>query len=277
MASKKSTALAKSTGEAGGLVVASWMKEMAEKARNVASVFRTGVPRIIHRQAQLMVDGQSVTGNKLPVIIIEAAFEKSFYKKSFDPEEKSTPDCYSFHAADKPMAEAHVEMVPNPACAAKQSDTCSSCPHNRFGTAAPRETGGKPGKGKRCADHVRLLCISPNNNKGSLLKAQVRLFSVPANSLGNWGAYVGQLADMGMLPQMVITEISCAAVPPPGQGYKITFNPVSSISEEQYREIASMQERAIQTLTMPYPTLGAAEEADPEVEKRNAKRRAKVR
>lgn len=277
---KKTTALARVQGNEGGLVVASWMKESMEKARNVASIFRTGVPRITHRQAQIFIDGAPVKDNKLPVIVIEAAFEKCFYSKGFKADEKATPDCYSFHAADKPAAEAHVEMAPHEGCKEKQNDRCAGCKHNRFGTAVGQD--GSKGKGKRCSDKIRLLCISPSGDSKSLLKQQVRIFSVPANSLGNWGEYVGKLADMGILPGMVVTQVGTMVVPPPGQGYKITFEAMSTVDEEMYKVISGMQERALQTLTMPYPTLGSEVDGETDEEseadkKANAKRRAKVK
>ncbi len=273
MAKGKSTAIVKRSQESGGLVVADWMRELAGNAKKVAAIFRVGIPRIQHRQGMLMIDGQPVKDNKLQVCIVPAAaFEKKFYKGAYDPDTKEAPDCYSFHDADRPMAEAHIEMVPNPACKDKQNDRCAGCRWNAFGTARPR-SDGKPSKGKRCADAIRVLCFMADGKKDSILNAQVRLLSIPPSTFNNWSAYTTSLADMDVDVGLVVTEIGIQPTP---TAYALTFTAVQTVNEGIGKAVRAKASEALQTLTMPYPTLGTAEAEKPENLTKRVERKKKV-
>jgi hypothetical protein len=264
MAKGKQTALAKR--DTGGLTVASWMQECAEEARNLAATFRQGVPRISFKGGIIRIDKEPVKDNKLQVLVIETAFDKAYYAGEYEEDEKQTPACYSFHPADKPMDEAHGEMIPHDACPDKQNEKCQGCPHNRFGTA-------ERGDGKRCKDGVRLLVVMPDKDPESIIAGQVRMATLPPGSLKNWGDYNGKLGDMGITYRHVVTEISTE----PFKGaYKVTFKAISTIEKEQYEAVKARMANALSILTLPYPTLGNGEDKEQrKADKAKSKKRAK--
>lgn len=217
--------------------LATWEQEAAAEAKADAAKFQQGLARIVHKNGQILIDGNKVKDNRLVVVMIEAVFSKAYYAGAYDPATPATPTCYAFDPNDTS------NMAPHPAAPDKQSERCTGCPHNAFGTA-------DVGRGKRCKDEVRILCAMPTGD--SFEQAELRILSVPPSSLKNWGAYVSRLRDMGTSFRAVMTEVSIEEAK---VAYKVAFNPMGRLTEPQYVSIKSLGETARERLMQAYPVL----------------------
>lgn len=81
----------------------------------------------------------------------------------------------------------------------KQSDSCVSCPHNKFGTALKDD--GSKGRGKRCRDTKRMVISVEGQNLPARLQ-------VPSTVIRDVDSYLSQLVNDGTELGTVITEIS---------------------------------------------------------------------
>jgi hypothetical protein len=125
-------------------------------------------------------------------VIAEFAFEKTYYSSAYNPDKAASPDCYAI-SFNEPAA-PH-ELAENP-----QSDRCSTCKWNEFGSAAV-------GKGRACKDGRRLILYAYGANGADF--TQTAQLKVPAASLKAWGQYCSMVRRQYGLPvAWVITTIS---------------------------------------------------------------------
>lgn len=91
--------------------------------------------------------GGSLIGDKgveFDAIILREIPVNLFYSTKYDPNEPTSPDCWSLGG-----------HKPDPGCQNIQSDSCISCKNNRFGTGTGQD--GKRSKGKACRNTRRLV------------------------------------------------------------------------------------------------------------------------
>lgn len=223
-----------------------WEIELADKAKAEQATETLGVPRITHKSGLLKVDGEEVEGNKLPVIIVTYGLMKTYYEEAYDPDAQQgqTPDCFAFASAAPGEEE---KMVPHPVAPNKQAEACTGCPHNAFGTAIK-------GKGKRCQDKRRVLCMVEVKDKKSIAEAQVRQFEIPPGSLRNWGAYLKGLKEITNSGNVrtVVTELSTK---PAENAYQLIFKPVRALSKEQALAVIEKGKQCEPDLAAPFPTI----------------------
>jgi hypothetical protein len=242
-----------------------WEIDLADKAKAEVATEVLGVPRITHKGGILKVEGTKVEGNKLPIVIVAYGLSKTFYKEGYDPNgEGQTPDCYAFASAG-PGEEA--KMVPHDNAPAKQSETCATCEHNRFGTA-------EKGSGKRCSDKRRVLCIAEVKDEDSIQKTQVRQFEVPPGSLRNWGNYLKGLKEVTASGNVrtVVTELS--AEPGEKGAHVLTFKPTHKLSKDLALAAIEKGKQVEPDLLLPFPSIKHEEK---KASTRTAKSKAKVR
>lgn len=251
MAKTKTTAIAAPVEEA------EWEKVLREKAKNVQSSLTVGVPQIKHQGSILSIDGDDIAGNKLALIILGMVWVKTYYEKEWVQGSKDTPLCYAFGISEK-------GLVPHEAVPQKQHDNCTTCPHNKFGTALK-------GKGKRCGDRPTLLVLlaADLEKKGdvevqrAIQKAQHYQLQVPPGSIKILGAYASTLNDLtphGDLSE-AITEVSTQGRK--GGGYSIIFNHLGNVPKEAMPYIVKRSEGVFETVARPFPVIEAEEAPEP--------------
>jgi len=108
------------------------------------------------------------------------------------------PDCYS-----------HNGYYPDVRSSAPQCESCTLCPHNRWGSAKSNMTGKDI---KACQD-FKMLAVEPLHNEVQ----GVHQFRVSPGALKNWGRYLNELRKIGaecglpeLTPDLVITRASWA-------------------------------------------------------------------
>ena len=254
---KKNTAIQKVTP--GSITpMEDWEVALAEQAKNEKSQETLGIPRITHDNGIIKIDSKPVADNKLSLAIVDFVFSKSYFKEKYVKGKAQVPVCYGYGRKEE-------EVLPHAAAPEKVCESCKGCEHNKFFTA-------EIGKGKRCKDERKLLCVVATDDPESIQAAEMRTLSIPPGSLKNWGKYLAQISEVSPYGvRGVMTEISTE--PGASGAYAITFKPVDRLAKETVREVVSRSKGADALLMTAWPKLEAQEEQA----QRSDKARSKVR
>jgi len=184
-------------------------------------------------------EGEPASSLEAVIVAVNPNKSKVFYDSGYEEGSVAKPTCYS-NDGIAPAADAE-----DP-----QAKKCAVCPHNQWGSRIT-DNGGK---GKACADSMRLAIASPTQLNDPML------LRVPAASLKTLGQYGAQLAKRGVEPQHVVTRI--------GFDYNVahpalTFKAIRFVEEHEMEEIEGVlfeEEETIGLIT------GTGNAITPEVE-----------
>lgn len=184
-------------------------------------------------------DDEPASSLEAVIVAVNPNKSKVYYDKGFEEGSVAKPNCYS-NDGIAPAADAE-----DP-----QAKKCALCPHNQWGSRIT-DNGGK---GKACADSMRLAVASPAQLNDPML------LRVPAASLKTLGQYGGQLAKRGVEPQHVVTRI--------GFDYNVahpalTFKAIRFVEEEEMNEIEAVLFEEEETISL---ITGTSNTITPEVE-----------
>lgn len=158
-------------------------------------------------------DGEPASSLEAVIVAVNPNKSKVFYDHGYEEGSVAKPTCYSNDGV-APAADAE----------SPQAKKCALCPHNQWGSRIT-DSGGK---GKACADSMRLAIAPPDQLNDPML------LRVPAASLKTLGQYGAQLAKRGVEPQHVVTRI--------GFDYNVahpalTFKAIRFVEEHELSEI----------------------------------------
>lgn len=131
-------------------------------------------------------------GSKNPgpmnVVILDFVSQNQFFDRPWKEGDVTPPACFAI--GDNPRT-----MVPDDTSPAKESEACTGCPNDEFGSK---------GAGKACANSRLLAIVEP----GSDASAPIMLLKVPAGSIKAFDAYVSTIkSQFETMPVGVETEI----------------------------------------------------------------------
>ena len=217
-----------------------WAEKLAGYAQEAAAEEKVSAgTSITCRSGQLQIGGQPVAGNKLSVVIVGSVFENAYYSDDYDADNPKAPTCFAF-------AKVEADLTPHDESMEKEHDSCKGCPQNEWGSAAK-------GKGKACKNIRRLLMVSASPlTIDGVNSGDVAFMKLPVTSGKAWAQYVNTLAAVHKRPPFaVITEIG--AVPDPKTQFKITFNHLSNIDDNELLEaLHTKNEGSFDQLAVPY-------------------------
>jgi hypothetical protein len=184
-------------------------------------------------------DGEPASSLEAVIVAVNPNKSKVYYDRGFEEGSVAKPNCYS-NDGITPAADAE-----DP-----QSTKCATCPHNQWGSRIT-DNGGK---GKACADSMRLAIAPPDQLNDPML------LRVPAASLKTLGQYGAQLAKRGVEPQHVVTKI--------GFDYNVahpalTFKAVRFVEEHELNELEQVLSEEEETISL---ITGIGGAVTPEVE-----------
>jgi hypothetical protein len=114
---------------------------------------------------------------------------KTWYAEEWSPDaDPQAPDCFSMNGT-----------TPSTQAQSPQSDLCSSCEHNAWGSKVTT-TGQKL---KACPDTKRLAIVAADDPSGT-----VYLLSVSPSALKGLNQYQRELSSRGIPPEIVRTKVS---------------------------------------------------------------------
>jgi hypothetical protein len=164
---------------------------LAKEVTDLAS--RVGAPggdaiKITQDKKFEFPDGTKHNG-PIQLVIVDFVSANSFYEGAYDSAAISPPACFA-------IGTNPTQLVPSDKSPLKQSDTCSACPMNQFGSA---------GNGKACKN-TRVLAVLP---PGADADTPLWVLKVSPTALKAFDAYVTSVARQFQLPPVgVVTEVS---------------------------------------------------------------------
>lgn len=218
-----------------GTAVLSIQEQIAQqlaRQNEAAKSLRSGGSYIGFKNAQLKVDGISISENQLNVRVLSVISERAWYSKEFDADAVQVPDCYSLN-----------DTVPHDDAANPQADHCGDCPHNKWGSATR-------GKGKACRESARVIVIPANVPPQS---AQMYTAKVPITSLSTVTSFTSRCAQANKLMGEFVTKLSC--VEDKKSFFKVHLTPVEVTADIDMAALLKAQNAAYDLAMTPYPTL----------------------
>lgn len=142
-------------------------------------------------------DGQDL-GSEIQVVIVDFISKNMFYDRPYDPGTPGPPACY---AAGKVIA----DMAPDPESPAIQSDLCSTCALNVFGS-------GSNGKSKACKNTRELVVLLVDSDAPDAIAdpaGQLYTISLPPTALRSFDGIASTIArSLGGPPIKAIVTIT---------------------------------------------------------------------
>ncbi len=192
-------------------------------------------------------DGQ-ILQQPLPVVIVDFISQNKFYENAYNENTIESPTCF---AINKNVA----GMTPSDNSTDKQSEACTGCPMNEFGS---------DGNGKACKN-TRVIAVLLSDMDDDAIYT----ISVSPTAIKAFDAYVGSVAKMFKSPPVrVITELSFH----PEKTYPslIFGNPKPN---ESYHADFARREEAEDLLTVEPEAIKVEEKPKSRVTKKKAARR----
>jgi hypothetical protein len=238
------------------IVPGGW-REQAAKSIDASKTALAKLPQasgnfISFRGGAITLAGNTLQ-NPLPIVLLAHGYERSFYSKPFQPDVAASPDCYSYDGE-----------TPHPDAKVPQSDNCSQCRYNQFGSA-------QNGKGKGCKEGARLAFIMADALEGADRVAGAVILQGRLSVLNskNFRSYAGFFAESGAPTWSSVTLLRNE--PDSKSQYLTTFvNEVVELDDDIMDAIAARVAEAEKLLVQPYPELEAAK---PQVPVRTAGKR----
>lgn len=155
-----------------------------------------------------------ITDGPINLVILDFVSMNTLYDGVYDPNDPSPPICYA-------IGENPDGLIASDKSPEKQSETCASCPMNRYESAAR-------GRGKACKNMRLLAVMDPDADDDS----QVWLLRVSPTALKAYDGYVRNLTVRNNLaPIQVVTKIGFD----PGSDYPtLRFAPESTHDRLDY-------------------------------------------
>lgn len=223
----------------------------AEEASKTKEEMQPAFSRIAFRAGRILIDEQDC-GTQLCSYILAYRRVNTYYGTEYNPDEAESPKCWSICKGKKESSFA----VPNPASTEPQSDLCSTCPKDAFGSA-------RNGKSKACKNRYRLMIIPaavPDNAGGyqllsadALRSSPTYVCNIPPTSLVNFEKYVLASANgrfTGGSARPIWGMSTCINLTPdPRSIFKVNFSFLAEIPGSDaiaiLREKAELADQAI--------------------------------
>jgi len=216
-----------------------WFDEMAKEAVEGQARIPVTTSRKISIRGGKFTMGDKILTAPLRVIIVDFARERSFYPGAYDPNHITSPDCFALsYGKDEAGNLVNEEtMIPHEASQNLQSDKCSTCPQNAWGSSKNSASGRR----KACNSNVRLHLLEADSQ--SIDDAQTAGMTVPVMSAKNLAAYISDISSKSNNAAAyfgVITEINFE---PKATYPLLTFKAVAQVKDRRTAEIILAQRK----------------------------------
>jgi hypothetical protein len=182
-----------------------------------------GIPVISLKNGRMSMNDELLPNDEIEVVILAHIFEKSWYDRAYDPDNKDGPDCFA-------LGTDQYDMYPHENVAKPPNDSCKGCPMAEFGTALQ-------GKGPACKTRAKLLVVSaPSDLDAAMLNSkdlEFALYKTQPTSVVNFSGkkgYLKQLAANGMACWGAVSKIMIK--PHPKKMNETTFAAVRPLGDD---------------------------------------------
>jgi len=231
-------ALVKKTPETVGTSVTLWEQELAAEAQAEAKSEKVSGNFFSFKGGKITFSGNDL-GNSMDVVVAGSIYDRAYYPGAYG--DAKSPDCYSY-------SKDGIGMVPHPEAPNKQSETCETCPLNKFGSALQ-------GKGKACREYRKLALISADNlTSEEVPEAVIGIAKIPPTSNKAFGDYVRSVAELHKRPMWaMITEVK--VLPDPQRQVSVSFKAAAPLAQDVAMAIKERAGAISDVLNAPYPVI----------------------
>lgn len=130
----------------------------------------------------------------LTCVLLDWVTANSYFEGIYNPKDPQPPACFA-------ISRTPAEAKPSEHSPKRQAEACKGCPKNEWGSDP------QGGKGKACKNTRRLLIVPVKADE----KTQPWVIPVSPTGLKHFDKYINTLADMGIHPLEMVTDISFEA------------------------------------------------------------------
>lgn len=197
--------------------------EMALAAQEMKDNLVVSTNRISNRGKQFTLPDGTVAGPTLEIVILGYIRANALFPSTYDPNSPEAPICFAF-------AKPGDNLAPSSAVEKPESEVCSDCPNDEFGSALT-------GKGKACKNEYQVAVLVPSHSM-----TEVMTLAISATGMKGFDSSLGgAMKAFGHTAQAILTaEFTDAMFPV----VKITGGKPNPNAVDHFR----MAKEAVETL-----------------------------
>lgn len=214
--------------------LAAWEQAMANHAKEDAERLGSGEGGSLSiRNSRFKFMGEDLGGDSINVIVLDFVHARRYYEGEYDEDEVTPPACAATNLDGK-------NQVPFDTSPNKQSDDCTSCWANQWGSDERRA------KAKACKSGRRVVLLAAGEDYAEDPDPDLIRLRIPVMSARAWDDYIAKLTATTGYPCFgVITELSFdRSVDYP----KLKFKAVGQVDPAYGKVVLACRERARQQL-----------------------------
>lgn len=186
---KNEIAVRKTTAVGSTINIKEQLAAMMAKQSGMTGAVSGNKIRITQDKQFALPDG-SKTREPLQLVVVGFTSRYDFYEDDFDKNNIVPPTCFA-------IGDIPTKLVPSPNSPVKQSDACSGCPMNEFGSK---------GKGKACKNSRVLAVLPPleRDDDGNPIEAPMWLIQTSPTAISAWDGYVKEVQRSFNAPPIAV-------------------------------------------------------------------------
>jgi hypothetical protein len=251
--------------------VANYDEELARLAGSSATLTDSGGGGKFFstRAGVLQYDDAPLPGNQMCVIVGAWCLENVFYEDAYDADNRTPPTCFAFcKNPDEKDEMGPPDVVDKEDVFTRQSDTCSDCEKNQWGSA-------EKGRGKACSNRRRLALIPAGTYRGvgrgggfeldliddaeHFRAADEAYLKIPVMSGKGFDTYVKDVADQLRKPLFAVyTRVFLT--PDPKSQFKVNFELIEEVDNSLIPVLMERYRKLHEGIDFPYTPFEAEEE-----------------
>jgi hypothetical protein len=232
----RTRALAKKQPSVPALTEEDWEHELDEHVSDQTAI-STGIGgvRFISTRGGRLTYDDTVLTQPLPVIVLDAVRENTFFEGKFDPDNPASPVCAAIGRED-------ADMAPPDDAPKKQAAACADCWANKFGTA-------DTGRGKACKNTVRMMVLpAANLDPAALAEVEYAGMRLPVTSVRHFAKYARQVRGAIRRPLFgVVTNVETE--PDEKNQYSVTLTYVDNVDAKAGAVVRQRRSECVDDLT----------------------------
>lgn len=161
--------------------------EMALAAKEMQDNLVVSTNRISNRGKQFTLPDGTVMGPTLEVVILGYIRANALFSSTYDPNSPESPICFAF-------AKPGEELKPSDKVEKPESEICSECPNDEFGSAIA-------GKGKACKNEYQVAVLVPSHSNPT----EIMTLSISATGIKSFDTSLrGAMKAFGHTAQAIL-------------------------------------------------------------------------
>jgi hypothetical protein len=223
----------------------SWRDRIKQVAVKVAEAEKPSGGFISFKSGRLAIGDSLMKDDKIECVVVDYLFHNKWFDTPYNASKPTPPACYAF-ARDEESLMAH-DAAEDP-----QSDYCSNCEKNEWGSAG----GGSRGKACTNSRRIWLLPADVSQSVDKAARLEPLQCDLPATSVKNFQKFVNDAAAAGLAPFQFVVELSVK--PHDRTLFQVYWKPMEQIKDEAVLE--ALANRNWTSEQSPYPVYPTKEE-----------------